>query len=224
MELLEHKVPVISYWEERDVMVATDDNLAYVAMIDPTNDGDTRYDGCGTAEVVIDTDGSVTLLPCHDTCQYYYVEEFARLKRAADGASSDYRLDARNATEAIVTAAQRAGISLAGLSYGPYSVAAIGVDSADDLDSCDRVFMASKELTGGTINAAYEDTKLHAAEVNNLTWVVGSFDIDRYRSMRSCGEVPDPFDGDDCVSGCIWQNVDFEGSSTPTEEELLGAI
>lgn len=222
METVTRRYPVISYYDEREILVATDNDRAVLAMIDPYATGNQRFDGCGSAMIEVDNSGCMEFTVCHESCMDYYRDDLARIDAALSGVQDDERGDADTWSEAMFKAAKRAGISLAVLSDGYYGVTACKVNEPEDLErGC--IVMASTKLT--TLpDAAYHDALLHAAEINNQTWVVGSMDLEEYRHRVAEGEELDPLDCDDTVHGYIWQNVDSDGDSTPSEAELLGAL
>lgn len=222
METVTVRYPVISYYEQREIFVATDNDRAAMAMIDPWPTGNRRFDGCGSAIIEVDGDGYMEFTACHEACMDYYRDDFARIDAALSGVRDDWREDTDTWSEAMFKTAKRAGISLAVLADNYYGMNAREVNEPEDLEG-GPIVMASTKLHS-LPDSAYQDALLHAAEINNQTWIVGSMDLEEYRNRVAEGEELDPLDCDDTCHGFIWQNVGREGDSTPTEAELLGAL
>lgn len=217
-------VQQVIYRNDEVHSVIDGDNII-LAMIDPHPTGNPEFDGCGVARV--DWDGTVSFNPepCHDVCASYYGDNDSdRLREAFNGTYDDYRITVDSPEEAIFKAAKRANISIAGLSNSYYGVKAVRIESAEDIDGCYKLLIASKELLGDSPTAAYEFAKLDAAECNNQTWVVGTMSLTKYNEMTANGESVTPLDCDDVVCGFIWANVDSDGDSSPTADELINCI
>lgn len=222
METVTARYPVIAYYDEREILVATDNDRAVLAMIDPWATGNRRFDGCGSAIIEIDDFGYMEFTTCHESCMDYYRDDLARIDAALSGVQNDWKGSADTWSEAMFKTAKRAGISLAVLSDSDYGVTACEVNEPEDLED-GPIVMASTKLTTHP-DAAYQNALLHAAEINNQTWIVGSMDLEEYRNRVAEDEELSPLDCDDTVHGYIWKNVDSDGDSTPTEAELLGAL
>lgn len=146
------------------------------------------------------------------------------MREAFDSVYEDCRDNADSFEEAIFKVAKRANVSIAGLSDSNYGVSASRILSANDINGCHKLLIASKELCGDSPSAAYDFAKLDAAECNNQTWVVGKMPRTKYDEMIANGESVTPLDCDDVVHDFIWSNVDFDGDSSPTADELVGCI
>lgn len=216
-------VQQVIYREDEVCSVIDGDNII-LAMIDPYATGNSEFDGCGVARVEwngVNFDPE----PCHDTCASYYEDSaLDRMREAFDAIHEDYRDNVDSPEEAIFKAAKRANISIAGLSSGSYGVSATRIESASDIDNCYKLLIASRELCGDSPDAAYEFAKLDAAECNNQTWVVGTMPRTKYDEMIANDESVTPLDCDHVVHDFIWANVDSDGDSSPTADELVNCI
>lgn len=211
-------------YREDEVHSVIDGDSVFLTMIDPHATGNYQFDGCGVARV--DWDGvNFDPEPCHDTCASYYENSaLDRMREAFDAVQYDYRDIVDSPEEAVFKAAKRANVSIAGLSSGNYGVRATRILSANDINGCYKLLIASKELCGDSPSAAYDFAKLDAAECNNQTWVVGRMPRAKYDEMIANGESVTPMDCDEVVHGFIWANVDSDGDSSPTADELIGSI
>ena len=211
-------------YREDEVHSVVDGDSVFLAMIDPHATGNYQFDGCGVARV--DWDGvNFDPEPCHDTCASYYENSaLDRMREAFYGVDDDWRDNADSFEEAIFKVAKRANVSIAGLSSSNYGVSATRILSANDINGCYKLLIASKELRGDSPDAAYNFAKLDAAECNNQTWVVGKMPRAKYDEMIANGESVTPLDCDEVVHGFIWANVDSDGDSSPTADELVNCI
>ena len=211
-------------YREDEIYSVVDGDRIVMAMIYPYETGNPNFDGCGVARV--EWDGvSFDPEPCHYVCANYYENSaLGRMREAFDAVQYDYRDSVDSPEEAVFKAATRANVSIAGLSNTTYGVSATRIESPDDINSCYKLLIASKELCGESPDAAYNFAKLDAAECNNQTWVVGTMPLDKYTETVSSGESVTPSDCDDVVHGFIWSNVDSDGDSSPTAEELVNCI
>lgn len=216
-------VDQICYRVDEVHSVIDGDNII-LTMIDPHATGNYQFDGCGVARVNwggVDFDPE----PCHDTCASYYENSaLDRMREAFYGVDDDWRDNVDSFEKAILKVAKRANVSIAGLSDSNYGVSATRIESANDINGCYKLIIASKEFCGESPDAAYNFAKLDAAECNNQTWVVGKMPRAKYDEMIANGESVTPLDCDEVVHGFIWANVDSDGDSSPTTEELVNCI
>lgn len=216
-------VQQVIYRNDEVCSVIDGDNII-LAMIDPYVTGNPEFDGCGVARVEwngVNFDPE----PCHEVCiNYFEVSVLDRMREAFYATYDDCRITVDSPEEAIFKAAKRANISIAGLYSSSYGVSAVQIKFPDDINQCCKLLIASKELLGDSPTAAYEFAKLDAAECNNQTWVVGTMSRTKYDKMTANGESVTPLDCDDVVCGFIWANVDSDGDSSPTADELINCI
>ena len=191
------------------------EGTTYLAAEETNHDGYTP-DGCGYVTIAPTgrrNRNTVEARPCCKWCTN--TRELAdRLNTAYSGADEQHQGDDEKAVEAMLKVIQRGNLHAHIVTGGlDWAVTAREVTDADD--------MGTAFNHDGRVIVATFDTEGHAREMaahlNGTTWVVGTMDT------ADIGEDDQPTP-DDCtmrVHGFVWQDVDDQGNSTPTAEEVF---
>lgn len=194
------------------------EGTTYLAAEDTDRHGYTP-DGCGY--VTIAATGrryrsTVEARPCCRWCDS--TRELAdRLNTAYSGADDQHQGDEEEAVKAMLKVIQRGNLHAHIITGGlDWAVTARKVTDADDMETAFN--------NDGRVIVADFDTEAHAREtaayLNGTTWTVGTIDtadIDDDDQLT-------PEDCTNTVGGFVWDNVDDQGNSTPTAEEVFNAL
>ena len=192
----------------------------YLAAEDSNHEG-YAPDGCGYVTIMETGQryrNTVEARPCCKWCDS--TRELAeRLNTAYSGANGQHQGDAEKSIEAMLKVIQRSNLHAHIITGGlDWAVTACKVTDTDDIETV--------LSNGGQIIVANFDTEAHAREMaahlNGTTWMVGTMDTahinedeDDYLNPNNCTNV---------VYGMVWDNVDEQGYSTPTAEEVFDRI
>lgn len=189
----------------------------YLAAEDTTHDG-YMPDGCGHVTIMetgLRHRRAVEARPCCKWCDS--TRELAdRLNEAYDGADDQHQGDAGKSLEAMLKVIQRSNLHAHIITGGlDWAVTARKVTDTDDMETA--------LSNDGRIIVSNFDTEAHAREIaahlNGTTWMVGTMETahideteDDYLNPNNCTNV---------VYGMVWDNVDDQGCSTPTADEVF---
>lgn len=197
MEISTVREYVTRYVGDVDVYRAVKDGMVYVAELDNLDRTvEEVWDFCGKS--VVDT-RTFEVRPCCGFCGSDNGDRVAESLRAA----ADYG----DVDSAAVTLSKR--LDVAGLTPGGiYGLqASRGVVGADYIvvSECDN-----------TLDLAYHDALYIVGRCQS--WRIGVIPLEDVADLE---DHPRVSDCPDTVCGIVWENVDHDGDSTPTQDELV---